>query len=127
MISNEQFPIGGINSVRGYYEGDDYGDAGWFGSLEVRTPYFETRVASISDFVPAWARASFFVDSGQRYLLDAPAGTSSVRSLLGAGFGLSGNINNHIDVRVTVAWPLFNTANTTAPDPRVYFTLGGQF
>jgi hemolysin activation/secretion protein len=127
LISNEQFPIGGINSVRGYYEGDDYGDAGWFGSLEVRTPYFETRVASIKDFVPAWARASFFVDYGQRYLLDAPTGTSSARSLLGAGFGLSGNINNHIDARVTVAWPLLNSANTIAPEPRVYFTLGGQF
>jgi len=113
--------------VRGYYEGDDYGDAGWFSSLEVRTPYFETRVASIYDFVPAWARASFFVDYGQRYLLDAPVGTSSARSLLGAGFGLSGNINNHIDARVTVAWPLLNTANTIAPEPRVYFTLGGQF
>jgi hemolysin activation/secretion protein len=84
-------------------------------------------VASIKDFVPAWARASFFVDYGQRYLLDPPAGTSSTRSLLGAGFGLSGNINNHIDARVTVAWPLLNTANTIAPDPRVYFTLGGQF
>jgi len=127
LIGNEQFALGGVNSVRGYFEGDDYGDAGWFGSLEARTPYFETRVASINDYVPAWARASVFVDYGQRFLLDAPAGTSSARSLLGAGFGLIGNINNHVDVRVTVAWPLLNSANTRAPGTHVYFTLGGQF
>jgi hemolysin activation/secretion protein len=127
LISNEQFPLGGINSVRGYFEGDEYGDAGWFGSLEVRTPYNQTRVASINDFVPAWARASVFVDSGQSFLLNAPAGASGARTLLGTGFGVSGNINNHIDVRLTVAWPLLNSVNTQAPNTHVYFTIGGQF
>jgi hemolysin activation/secretion protein len=43
------------------------------------------------------------------------------------GFGLSANINNHLDVRLAVGWPLRDSVNTSAYDPRVYFSLGGQF
>lgn len=127
LISNEQFPVGGYNSVRGYFEGDDYGDAGWFGSAELRTPYFKTQVASVHDFVPTWLRASVFVDYGQRYLLEAPVGSSCSRSLLGTGFGLSANVNNHVEAKLAVGWALFDSANTRAGDARVYFTIGGQF
>jgi len=127
LISNEQFPVGGISSVRGYYEGDDYGDAGWFGSLEARTPLWSTHAASINKSVPAWLQASIFMDYGQLYLLDASPGTSSARSLWGTGFGFSANINNHVEARVAVAWPILSSANTGAGIPGAYFTLGAQF
>jgi hemolysin activation/secretion protein len=128
LISNEQFSLGGINSVRGYFEGDDYGDSGWFGSAEVRLPYFQTHVADLDrEPVPAWLRASVFADYGQRYLLNADPGPSHVRSMLGAGFGVSGNINNHVDVRLAIAWPLLDSANTQAGDTHLYFTIGAQF
>ena len=29
LISNEQFGIGGVNSVKGYHEGEAFGDEGW--------------------------------------------------------------------------------------------------
>ena len=125
--ANEQFALGGVNNVRGYFEGDEYGDAGWFGSAEVRTPFITARVPSWSAFVPAWVRGSIFVDGGQRFMFDRIAGLDSSKSLLGAGFGLSANINNHLDMRITVGWPLLDTFNTRAGDPRVYFSLGGQF
>ena len=67
LISNEQVPLGGINSVRGYFEGDEYGDSGWFGSVEARTPSFATRVATIDNFVPAWVRGSVFLDGGNAF------------------------------------------------------------
>lgn len=127
LLGNEQFALGGNNSIRGYYEGEDYGDSGWSGSLEIRTPYVERRVASLTDFVPAWLRASVFADYGQRYLLDAAQGQSSERSLLGAGLALLANINNHVDAKVTVAWPLLKTANTPGGATQVIFSLGGQF
>jgi len=126
LISNEQFALGGINSVRGYYEGDQYGDCGWNGSLELRTPYLETRVADVSKFVPAWLRASVFTDCGQGFLLE-PSTTSSTFWLWSAGLGLSANINNRLDARLTVAWPLNTTPNTERGDVRAYFSIGGQF
>jgi len=127
LINNEQFTLGGINSVRGYYEGDEYGDSGWFGSLEARTPYLKTRVGSVNGFVPVWLRATAFVDYGQLFLLQAPLGAKQESSLAGAGAGLSANVNNHFDARVTVGVPLLQSANTRAGDPHVYFSIGGQF
>lgn len=127
LISNEQFALGGANSVRGYFEGDDHGDSGWSASLEARTPFFKTQVATLDDFVPTWLRASAFLDYGQRYLLDPSPGVSPVRSFLGSGFGLSANINNHLEARVAVAWPVLDSANSRAGLPFVHFTLGAQF
>lgn len=127
LISNEQFALGGVNSVRGYYEGDQYGDCGWSGSLELRSPYLEPQVAELARFVPAWLRASVFTDGGQRILLASASGTDPVLWLWGAGFGLSANVNNHLDARVGVAWPFCSTPNTTRDDLHAYFSIGGQF
>jgi hemolysin activation/secretion protein len=126
LISNEQFALGGINSVRGYFEGDEYSDSGWNGSVEMRTPYWETPVAGLSKFVPAWLRASAFTDCGQGFLLE-PGTSSSSFWLWSAGFGLSANVNNRLDARLTVAWPLLTTPNTERGDVHAYLSIGGQF
>jgi len=112
--------------VRGYFEGDEYGDSGWNGSVELRTPYWQTRVAGISRFVPAWLRADVFTDCGQGFLLE-PGSASSSFSLWSAGFGFSANVNNHLDARLTVAWPLLTTPNTERGDAHAYLSIGGQF
>jgi hemolysin activation/secretion protein len=127
LIGNEQFALGGINSVRGYYEGDEYGDCGWNGSVELRTPYWETRVANVSKFVPAWLRASVFTDCGESLLLEPASGAGPNLWLWGAGFGLSANVNNHVDARLTIAWPLLSTPNTERGEARANFSIGGQF
>lgn len=127
LISNEQFALGGIGSVRGYYEGDEYGDMGWFGSAELRTPFLATQVPIWSGYVPTWLRGSVFLDGSQRYFLDPTPGHDPYRTLLGTGFGVSANINHHLDMRITVGWPLRDSFNTQAYEPRVNFSLGGQF
>lgn len=38
LISNEQYSIGGLTSVRGYLEAERLGDDGWHASVELRTP-----------------------------------------------------------------------------------------
>ena len=127
LISNEQFSVGGLNSVRGYFEGDQFGDAGWFTSAELRTPYWTSQVPFGAAAVPVWLRASIFIDYGERYLLEAPAGVDDRLALWGAGFGVSANVNNRVDLRITVGWPLLDTPNRGGRDPRAYFSLGGQF
>ena len=127
LISNEQFSLGGINTVRGYDEGEEHGDHGWFGSVELRTPYWRPAVAGGDRDYPAWLRAVVFVDLGQRannVTLDRGA---RARTLWGAGIGLSANLNNHFDLRLAVGWPLLDTGHTTAGEPRAHFAVGGQF
>lgn len=127
LISNEQFALGGINSVRGYYEGDEYGDMGWFTSAELRTPFLPTEAGVVNGYTPVWLRATVFVDAGQAFYLDDLPGLDQDRFIWSTGFGLSANINNRIDLKITVGWPLADSANTQAYDPRVHFSLGGQF
>jgi len=127
LISNEQFAMGGVSSVRGYFEGDQYGDAGWFGSAELRTPFITSDVPVWSGRAPVWLRSSAFVDVAQRYPLDNSPGRDPFRTLLGTGFSLSANINNRVDARLTVGWPLEDSFNTRAGDVRANFSLGAQF
>lgn len=127
LNSNEQLVLGGVNSVRGYYDGEAYGDAGWFAGVELRTPFIRAQAPTWSGTVPAWVRGSLFLEGGQQFQLDTSPGSAPDRSLLGAGVGLSANLNNRLDVRVLLAWPLRDGTHTRANDPRAYFSLGGQF
>lgn len=127
LISNEQFAVGGLSSVRGYYEGDQYGDAGWFGSAELRTPLLNTDVPLGSDSAPAWLRGVAFVDVAQRFSMQSGGPSDPFRTLAGAGVGLSASVNDHFDARITLAVPLTDSANTQARDARLYFQVGGQF
>jgi hemolysin activation/secretion protein len=127
LINNEQFALGGLTSVRGYFEGDQYGDADWFGSVELRTPFVAADVPVWSGVAPVWLRGSLFVDGGQWFKMETRPGVPASGSLAGAGFGVSANLNNHLDLRIAVGWPLRSSVNTSAYDPRVYFSLGGQF
>lgn len=127
LINNEQFAMGGVNSVRGYYEGDQYGDTGWFGSVELRTPFITSDVPVWSGTAPVWLRGSVFADVSQRYPMDTSPGRDIYRTLAGAGFGLSANINNRVDAKLTVGWPLKDSANTRAGDIRANFSIGAQF
>lgn len=127
LLSNEQFAAGGINSVRGYFEGDAYGDLGWFGSVELRTPFFKVPVPAGASSVPGWLRGSVFLDFSRRYFVEDNAGGSLGNSLMGAGLGVSGNINNRLDMKLTLGWPLRESANTRLYDLHAYFSVGGQF
>ena len=127
LLSNEQFALGGMNSVRGYYEGDQYGDAGWFGSAELRTPFLNVQAPGWAGTWPAWLRGSVFLDYGQGFLLSAAPGVKDTSELWGAGVGISANINNRVDLRIALGWPFITTINTPANAPRAHVSLGGQF
>ena len=43
LISNEQYAMGGTAGVRGYQDGQAYGDTGWRFSIEPQTPPHEHR------------------------------------------------------------------------------------
>ena len=40
LIANEQFGLGGLAGVRGYHEGEVFGDDGWRITTEQKTPYY---------------------------------------------------------------------------------------
>jgi hypothetical protein len=145
LFSNEQFGMGGTAGVRGYQDGFAYGDAGWRASIEPQTPL--VRIGDVDGDTPLWLRGSVFMDYGQAMLLDGGnfsqlnhvngsvvgrlPGNSSVLDLWGAGWSLSFNIGNHIDGRLTMAFPLANPGVQSGWSPldnlHIYFAVGGQF
>lgn len=126
LISNEQFGLGGTAGVRGYQEGETYGDSGWRTLCDLRAPpwlfaYFPNEPKDI----PGFLRCSLFMDYGQAYrqnIVPPP-----VTRQWGTGMGFLMSITEHFDARLTVAWALLGTPATPAGTCRAYFSLGVQF
>jgi hemolysin activation/secretion protein/AraC-like DNA-binding protein len=128
LFSNEQYAMGGTVGVRGYQDGQAYGDTGWRFSIEPQTPLINIgMVGNEGHEEPCWVRASVFLDYGRIYLLaQPPPGSASHESFCGAGWAVTANIGSHVDGRLTVAWPLISHAGEAA-GVHIYFGVGAQF
>ena len=124
LISNEQFGIGGLNGVRGYREGEVFGDTGWRITSELKTPPHV--VGTVYGKNPLVVRGSIFMDYAEAYLLD-PMGRNDRIPLWGTGFGAVASIGPHWEGRLLFSWPLDSTLTTQAGQPRFDFGLSLQF
>lgn len=124
LVSNEQFAMGGSGGVRGYAEGDTYGDAGWRFSIEPRTPQFN--FGMVDGDIPFWVRASVFLDWGETCRSEPAAGWGH-KNFVGTGCAFYVNIGTHMDARLTVGVPLTAGSVTRAGDAHVYLGAGIQF
>ena len=132
LFSNEQYAMGGSAGVRGYTDGEAYGDTGWRIAIEPQTPLINIgMVGNEGQEAPVWLRSSVFMDYGETYLFNPVAGGSSRGSFWGAGWSVTANIGNHLDARLVVAIPLitdsFAPNGTKAGDVHIYFGVGAQF
>jgi len=124
LISNEQFGNGGVNGVRGYREGELFGDSGWRIMAEQKTPPLVVGLAYGSS--PLTVRGSLFMDYGENYFLDAGP-RKSPQALWGTGLGVAASIGANWEVRFLFGWPLISTPTTKANEPRFDFALSAQF
>ena len=124
LIPNEQFGNGGVNGVRGYREGETFGDTGWRVTLEQKTP--PQVIGTVYGRNPLVVRGSVFMDYGETYLLDPGAADGRV-PLWGAGFGGVASIGPHFEARFLCSWPFLRTPTTEPGHPRFDFSLSAQF
>ena len=128
LISNEQFGLGGTAGVRGYQEGEEYGDAGWRALLDLRAPPIGIGyLPGHAEDLPVKLRCSTFLDYGERYLLDPLPSVSGRVQMLGTGLGFYATAGERLDARLILAWALLNTARTSVGAARAYFSMGLQF
>jgi len=125
LISPEQFGAGGVNSVRGYHEGEVFGDTGWHLSLEEQTPPHV--VGTVYDGAPLTIRGSVYMDFAKVYLIDPPPGSRASTPLWGTGFGLNASVGSHWQAQLLFSWPLLSAGTTTAYEPFFNFALTAQF
>lgn len=132
LINNEQFALGGTGGVRGYQQGEIYGDDGWRAMFDLRAPPIGVGNFPLrSRDVPAELRCSWFMDYGNAILIDRPVkagGTTDISYLQwGTGLGFLLNLGADFDARLTLAWALLDTPATRAGEAQAYFSIGAQF
>ncbi|NBR84079.1 MAG: helix-turn-helix domain-containing protein [Proteobacteria bacterium] len=123
LISNEQFGIAGSSAVRGYQDGEQFGDSGWKVSLEPRTPFHD--LGMVDGTLPMRVRASAFMDYGEVYYVDPARGGS--RRLWSAGLAFQGGIGQVMDARAVLGWALDGTPVSPVGSLRATFVIGMQF
>jgi hypothetical protein len=124
LISNEQFGGGGVGSVRGYHEGEVFGDTGWRVSLEQQTPPYI--IGLIAGHIPLTVRGSIYSDYAETYLLE-PQGRKAGVALWGAGLGGIISTGSFWEARLLFSMPLLDAGTTRAYQPLFNFSLTGQF
>ena len=138
LINNEQFELGGTSGVRGYQEGEAYGDTGWKTLFDVRAPAVNVgEFPTANGNVPAYLRCSLFMDYGRIYLLDRPALSIHHLSEWGTGIDLLVTAGEHFNARLAVAWSLARGPSSANPNDtlvlsrpgsaQAYFSIGFQF
>jgi hemolysin activation/secretion protein len=128
LFGNEQYAMGGVAGVRGYTDGEAYGDEGWRVMFEPQTPLLNIgMVGNEGHEEPFWLRSSVFMDYGETYLLDPQPGGNGRQKFWGVGWGVTASIGTHLDGRLSMAFPLTATPQTSVGGIHVYFGVGAQF
>ncbi len=131
LVSSEQFRIGGMETVRGYPEGDYLGDYGFIGSAELRIPtyFFPKKPISIFghqiNLRDTFQLVGFF-DTGRAWLQSPLNGERDNKFLAGAGGGVLMNLFNHVSARVYFAQAIGAVPNE-GDQFRLHFTLTSDF
>lgn len=85
LVNNEQFSLGGEDTVRGYLEAETLGDSGVAGTLELHSPDFGRFMKPVLTQLYVFG----FVDAGVATLLDPLPGQEFHTDLWSTGVGLS--------------------------------------
>jgi hemolysin activation/secretion protein len=121
VLNLEQFPLGGLSSVRGYREGERYGDTGYLAQGELRSPTYW-----LNSSQRIGAQFTEFTDYGDGHLLFPGSGQKEDQALWGAGLGLNFTLGPYMESHLIIAWPLTDSNFTKAGRERVSFSLSAQ-
>ena len=111
LISNEQFLIGGADTVRGYLESEEAGDQGMHSTIELRSPPLLKDMTWLQN-----AKLSAFYDIAQIRTIDPAIGQPKQTVLSGIGLGFRANAWKNFNLNLDLAWPLKDSAATKKGD-----------
>ena len=128
LISNEQFSLGGMQSVRGYYESEALGDWGFAIQAEARTPDFAALLGGGEDgFMLNELRLHAFVDGGIAGIHDRLPGQDQRFELVSVGLGGKVRILKYLNGGLDVGTPLIDASESRSGDIFARFRIWGEF
>jgi hemolysin activation/secretion protein len=124
LISNEGFSLGGMDTVRGYYESETLGDWGVATQTELRSPELAGLLGG--GFLNE-LRFLGFVDSGVGGIHRPLIGQDDDFRLVSVGLGGRIKIFKYLNGAVDVGVPLLNGPDTNRGDIFARFRIWGEF
>ena len=120
LVAGEQFGMGGVDSVRGYYEREVANDIGWRLSLEAYSPDFGTW------FGKTWrARALVFADAARGH--DSEPQQNPDSKLGSFGLGVRANQGKSLAFRLDVARVTQDAGTRQTGDWRAHFAAAYSY
>jgi hemolysin activation/secretion protein len=123
LISNEQFAIGGMETVRGYFESEALVDYGIAVQTELRSPPLGGWIGGEPDDL----RVHVFLDSGTGAIHQALPGQDVRTSLMSTGVGARVRLFKLFTGAVDVAAPLIDGPNKDRGAITTRFRILGEF
>lgn len=123
LVSNEQFIIGGVHTVRGYLEAAALGDDGFQLTLEARTPNYAKHLSNSLDDL----RLLAFVDGGYVSIQQPLDSQEPDFTLAGTGIGLRFNGWGGVTGAFDWAVALQDLGEVERGDSQGYFRLGYEW
>jgi len=122
LVSNEQFGIGGADTIRGYLESEVLGDYGVYDQIEWRSPKLTLPKFGIDQY-----RVFTFYDTGEVWTRDPLAAERATTGLASAGIGLRAQLLTYLSAELDGAQVLVSGPYTKAGSQRFLFRLIGGF
>lgn len=123
LITNEQFSIGGLTNVRGYFQSEAVGDDGFSQGLELRSPSVATLFGGAVDELRVYG----FADMGFVRVRGALAEQQDEFRLLSIGGGTRMRLFDLFSGEMSIGVPLRDGPVSDAGDPRAIFVVRGEF
>lgn len=123
LINNEQYSLGGLDSVRGYLESEALGDYGIALQTELRSPPLATELDPYLNEL----RLLGFFDFGAAGIHRPQPEQDGSFTLGSAGVGARLKLFDHLGGTIDVAYPLFDGPETDKGHIRTNFRAWGEF
>lgn len=124
LISNEGFSLGGMDTVRGYYESEALGDWGVATQTELRSPDLASRLGG--GFLNE-LRVLAFVDSGLGGIHRPLIGQDDEFRLMSVGLGGRIKLFKYLNGAVDIGTPLISGPDTEDGSIFTRFRIWGEF
>ncbi|HEY5101401.1 MAG TPA: ShlB/FhaC/HecB family hemolysin secretion/activation protein [Steroidobacteraceae bacterium] len=120
LIIDEEYPVAGVDGVRGYLEGEVVGDRALKGTVQLQSPVWKHGVKELADGL-------VYFDAAVADVIDASPGGSLRLHARSWGFGADLFPWKTVGAAVVWARPLVTTGATQAGDSRILFLVRGTF
>ena len=117
---NEDYPVAGIDGVRGYLEAEVLGDRAWKGTVQLQSPTLQRGARQIAD-------AFVYFDAAAAQMLEVLPGEPMSMHPRSWGLGVDLAPWKHITGSLVWARPLVSADATRAGESRLLFLVRGTF